>query len=50
MNSVPGAIITLVDDTERRAIEEEISNSREKLLSIMNNSTSIIALKDIAGR
>jgi len=45
-----GAIVTLVDDTERRAIEEEISNSREKLLSIMNHSTSIIILKDIAGR
>lgn len=50
MSNIPGAIITLVDDTERRATEEEISASREKLLSIMNNSTSIIALKDIAGR
>jgi two-component system, chemotaxis family, CheB/CheR fusion protein len=45
-----GAIITLVDDTERRANERAIHSSREKLLSIMNNSTAIITLKDIAGR
>ncbi len=45
-----GAIITLVNDTERRAIELETKKSREKLLSIMNNSTSVITLKDIAGR
>lgn len=48
--NVHGVIVTLVDDTERRAIEEEISSSREKLLSIMNHSTSVIILKDIAGR
>lgn len=50
ISEIRGAIVTLVDDTDRRAIEEEISSSREKLLSIMNNSTSIIVLKDIAGR
>jgi len=49
-SNMHGAIITLVDDTERRFIEEEVCNSREKLLSIMNNSTSVITLKDIAGR
>jgi two-component system CheB/CheR fusion protein len=49
-NSMRGAIITLVDDTDRRLIEREIHASREKLLSIMNNSTAIITLKDIAGR
>ncbi len=47
---IRGAIITLVNDTERRAAELETKNSREKLLSIMNNSTSVITLKDIAGR
>jgi two-component system CheB/CheR fusion protein len=47
---IRGAIITLVDDTEHRANEREIHESREKLLSIMNNSTAIITLKDIAGR
>jgi two-component system CheB/CheR fusion protein len=45
-----GAIITLVDDTERLANLEAIITSREKLLSIMNNSTALISLKDIAGR
>lgn len=45
-----GAIVTLVDDTERRASEEAVKNNREKLLAIMNNSTAIITLKDIAGR
>lgn len=49
-SSIHGAIVTMVDDTERRAIEEEICSSREKLLSIMNNSTSVITLKDIVGR
>jgi two-component system, chemotaxis family, CheB/CheR fusion protein len=49
-SGVHGAIITLVNDTERRAIELETKNSQEKLLSIMNNSTSVITLKDIAGR
>ncbi len=47
---IRGAIVTLVDDTERRVSEEEIISSREKLLSIMNNSTAIVTLKDIAGR
>jgi two-component system CheB/CheR fusion protein len=45
-----GAIVTLVDDTERRASEEAVKSNREKLLAIMNNSTAIITLKDIAGR
>ena len=40
----------MVDDTERRKSEQEIHGSREKLLSIMNNSTAMISLKDIAGR
>lgn len=47
---ISGAIVTLVDDTERRAIAEETLTNHEKLLSIMNNSTAIITLKDIAGR
>lgn len=49
-SEVHGAILTLMDDTERRAFEDEMLKSREKLLSIMNNSTAMITLKDIVGR
>jgi two-component system CheB/CheR fusion protein len=45
-----GAILTLVDDTERLAQERAVSSSRERLMSIMNNSTALISLKDLAGR
>jgi two-component system CheB/CheR fusion protein len=45
-----GAILTLVDDTERMAQERAMRESRERLLAIMNNSTAIISLKDLAGR
>jgi two-component system CheB/CheR fusion protein len=50
LSNIRGAIITFVDDTERRAIEVEVMSSREKILSIMDNSTSVITLKDMAGR
>lgn len=45
-----GAIVVLLDQTERLAAEREVRKSREMLLSIMNNSTSLITLKDLAGR
>lgn len=45
-----GAIIVLLDHTERLSAERELSKNREILLAIMNNSTSIIALKDLSGR
>jgi len=45
-----GAILTLVDDTDRLTQEKSVRESRERLLAIMNNSTSLIALKDLAGR
>ena len=45
-----GAIIVMLDHTERLAAEREVRKNREILLSIMNNSTSIVALKDLAGR
>jgi two-component system CheB/CheR fusion protein len=45
-----GAIVVLLDHTERLVAEREMRKSREILLAIMNNSTSIIALKDLAGR
>jgi two-component system CheB/CheR fusion protein len=45
-----GAIVVMLDHTERLAAEREVRKNREMLLSIMNNSTSIITLKDLAGR
>ena len=45
-----GAILALLDHTERLAAERDVRKNRETLLSIMNNSTSIIALKDLVGR
>jgi len=45
-----GAIIVMLDYTERLTAEREVRKSREILLAIMNNSTSMVALKDLAGR
>ncbi len=50
IRSSRGAIIVMLDYTERLAAEREVRKNREILLAIMNNSTSIIALKDLAGR
>jgi two-component system CheB/CheR fusion protein len=45
-----GAILSLIDHTERMAQDKLVNESRERLLAIMNNSTSAIVLKDLAGR
>ncbi len=45
-----GAIVVMLDHTERLAAEREVRKNREMLLAIMNNSTSLITLKDLAGR
>lgn len=45
-----GAIISLMDHTDRLIQERAIRESREQLMAIMNNSTSIVSLKDLAGR
>jgi len=45
-----GAIVVMLDHTERLAAEREVRKNREMLLAIMNNSTSIITLKDLSGR
>ncbi len=50
MSGNRGAIIVLLDHTERLVAERDVRKNREILLAIMNNSTSIIALKDLAGR
>lgn len=45
-----GAIIVMLDYTERLVAERETRKNRETLLAIMNNSSSLISLKDLAGR
>ena len=45
-----GAIIALMDQTEKMIREREIRENRQRLMAIMNNSTTIITLKDLAGR
>lgn len=45
-----GAIVVMLDHTERLTAERELRKNREMLLAIMNNSTSLITLKDLAGR
>jgi len=45
-----GAIIVMLDYTEQFAAESEVRQNREILLSIMNNSSSIVSLKDMKGR
>ncbi len=45
-----GTIITLLDHTEQLAQDRAIRESRERLMAIMDNSTSIVTLKDLAGR
>lgn len=45
-----GAVLTLVDDTERLTHERDVRTSQKRLMSIMNNSTSLITLKDLGGR
>ncbi len=45
-----GAIIVMLDYTERLVAERETRKNRETLLAIMNNSLSLVSLKDLAGR
>lgn len=45
-----GAIIALMDQTEQMNQEREVRESRQRLMAIMSNSTTIISLKDLAGR
>ena len=45
-----GAIIAIMDHTEQMNQEREIRESRQRLMAIMSNSTTIITLKDLTGR
>ncbi|WP_425434762.1 EAL domain-containing protein [Marinospirillum alkaliphilum] len=45
-----GAIIAFMDQTEQMNQEREVRESRQRLMAIMSNSTTLITLKDLAGR
>jgi len=45
-----GAIVTLSDTTAESLAEDKVRRSRQMLLSIMDHSPSLVALKDLAGR
>ena len=47
---ITGAILVIIDNSELVIAHERIEKSQEQLLSIMNNSLALIALKDNAGR
>ena len=47
---VSGYVGTIVDLTERRAIEEAIRASESRLQAIMDNTSAVIYLKDLQGR
>ena len=45
-----GVIMALLDQTEVRLAERHSAENEERLLALMNNSPSIISVKDISGR
>ncbi|MGM0594350.1 MAG: EAL domain-containing protein, partial [Pseudomonadota bacterium] len=47
---IRGTILTLTDTTEAASAEDKVRESEALLMSIMNNSPSLVALKDLAGR
>ncbi len=47
---ITGAILVIIDNSELVLAHERIEKSQEQLLSIMNNSLALIALKDNSGR
>lgn len=49
-NKVTGVILVIIDNSDLVKAHEDVEKNQDKLLSIMNNSLSVIALKDSAGR
>lgn len=47
---ITGAILVIIDNSELVMAHERIEKSQEQLLSIMNNSLAVVALKDNSGR
>ena len=48
-NSVQGAVLVVIDNTDLTMAQQHICDSQERLLSIMNHSMSLISVKDAAG-
>lgn len=49
-NQTTGVILVIIDNSELVRAHEDVEKNQQQLLSIMNNSLSIIALKDNSGR
>ncbi|MCU7553030.1 EAL domain-containing protein [Alteromonas sp. ASW11-19] len=49
-NRITGAIAVIIDNSELVLAHERIEKNQEQLLSIMNNSLAVVALKDNSGR
>ena len=45
-----GAILVIIDNSELVRAHEDVEKNQDQLLSIMNNSLSVVALKDSSGR
>lgn len=45
-----GAILVIIDNSELVKAHEDVEKNQDQLLSIMNNSLSVVALKDNSGR
>ncbi|QDL56882.1 EAL domain-containing protein [Rhodoferax aquaticus] len=45
-----GVVLVVVDNTELIDAQQQISESQERLLAIMNHSVSVVTLKDTSGR
>ena len=49
-NTVSGAILLFVDNTVLYDVEKSARENQERLLAVMNNSVSMMAVKDASGR
>ncbi len=48
-NTVQGAVLVVIDNTDLTLAQQRTRDSQERLLSIMNHATSLISVKDAAG-
>jgi two-component system CheB/CheR fusion protein len=45
-----GAVITLMEETELIETQRRLRENEQRLLSIMNHSSTVVAVKDMSGR
>jgi two-component system CheB/CheR fusion protein len=50
MGTSQGVVLVVVDNTDLFDAQQQIAESQERLLAIMNHSVSVVTLKDTAGR